>query len=239
MRARASAQAARRSSGRNGARVAAAARRAGPVSSGATAASSRGSRSPSTQTRPTASVSRSEPRRGRARPPGHGAAGRGAREHEQREMRHVQIARQRAGAGLVGELAAERPGQVRVRLGGEREPRRPERERRGHQRRDEELQHGHHGRAAHASASTYRSWRRHMGDDVPPLALGMLAAEGVQRPVHDQADQLLADRDAAGPRLALGHPGADVHVADRAARRRRPGRSSGRRSAGRAPCARR
>src|SRR5262249_54596838 len=47
------------------------------------------------------------------------------------------------------------------RLGGKREPRRPEGEPREHQRADEELQHG-----DHAKVSTYRSCRRHIADRI-------------------------------------------------------------------------
>ena len=105
-----------------------------------------GNRSPSTQTSPTASVSRMSPAAGErahqaTAPPAAAPASTSSARCATCRLRD-----KRAGAGLVGELAAERPGQVGVRLGGERQPRRPERERRGHQRRDEELQHGHHGR---------------------------------------------------------------------------------------------
>ena len=64
-------------------------------------------------------------------------------------MGDVEVATQRAGAGLAGELAAERLGEIRVGFRGEREPRGPEGERRRDQRRDEELE-----ERDHASAST-------------------------------------------------------------------------------------
>ncbi len=131
-------------------------------------------------------------------------------------------------------VAAERAGKVGVRLRGQREPRGPEGERGGHQRREEELQ-----KRDHASAPTYRSWRRHIAERVRAGTLGMGAAERVQRAVHHQADQLLTQRHAARLRLAGGDPGADVHVAHRARRRRRSWRRRARRWARRGPCARR
>ena len=111
------------------------------VSSGATAASSRGSRSPSDPDQPDGEHQPDEPAHRRAGPPGDRGAGGGAGEHEQREMGHMQVAGERAARASCEELAAKRARQVGVRLGGERQPGGPERERGRHQRRDEELEH--------------------------------------------------------------------------------------------------
>ena len=64
-------------------------------------------------------------------------------------MGDMEVATQGAGAGLAGELAAERLGQIRVGLRAEREAPGPERERRRDQRREEELQ-----ERDHANVST-------------------------------------------------------------------------------------
>ena len=65
-------------------------------------------------------------------------------------------------ARLLGQVVpAERAGQIGVGLGGQRQPRGPEGQGGGHQRREEELE-----KRDHASASTYRSCRRHMAERV-------------------------------------------------------------------------
>ena len=168
-RALASAQPASRRKGRNGARVAAAPRRAGRVSSGATARERAGAAGrPAIQTRPTASDQPDEPAGGRAGPPGHGPARCGAGEHQQREMGHVKVAGEGAARGLGRDVAAERAWQIGVGFGREGEPRGPQRERRRHQRREEELQEG-----DHASASDVALLPAPHGRAGAALALGM------------------------------------------------------------------
>ena len=237
VRARASAQAASLSSGRKGASVAAAARRAGPVSSGATAARSRGSRSPSTHTRPTASVRRRRPAAGER---AHQATAPPAAAPASTSSARCATCRLRDRVPAPDSLENSPPSA------------------RGRSASDSAASASHAAHSVRAAATSgamkscsiaIMAWcsreSLHVSLLPPPhgrrgssFALRVLAAERVQRAVDHQPDQLLADRDPAGRGLALGDPGTDVDVAHRAPAPGPRARSSGHRSVGRAPCGR-
>ena len=148
-RARESAQPARRSSGRSGASVAGRSAARGPGQLGRDRrheARQQVAHDPHEADRGNQA---DEPTHRRAGPPGDRRARGRAGQHQEREMGHVEVAGERAALDLLRRVAAERARQIGIRLRREREPRRPQRERRGHQRREEELQ-----KRDHASAPT-------------------------------------------------------------------------------------
>ena len=148
-RALASAQPARRRRGRSGASVAAAPRRAGRGQLGRHRRHEARQQVADDPHEADRGNQPDEPTHRRAGPPGDRRARGRAGEHQEREMRHVEVAGERAALDLLRRVAAERARQVGVRLRRQREPRRPQRERRRHQRREEELQ-----KRDHASAPT-------------------------------------------------------------------------------------
>ena len=130
-----------------------------------------------------------EPAGGRAGPPGDGRARCRAGEHQERQVRHVKVTGEGAARSLGQVVAAERAWQIGVGFGRQGEPGGPQREGRRHA--------GAPGRAA-GRRSRQRSDVAFLsaphGRAGAALTLGMGSAEGVERAVDHESDQLLPQR---------------------------------------------
>ncbi len=208
-----------RKSGWNGISVRSARRCTGRATSGAIDATRRGRRSATTQTRPTAARSRASAGHWRIGPPGNRATGHGARQDDEHQVREVEAALEPERAVLL-HARREEPGQFRLGLRSERQPRGPEREHAGEQRGQEELQCRHQPNRLHVAL-------------LPPphgragavIAIGMIVAEHVQGPMNHEAHELLPEGNTVPSRIARCDRTADVDVTGQAPRRGPRGRS--------------